>query len=72
MSEELKPVKFTNRVYMLCREDVEFLNNVVRPGFEDMEVHMEIFDLPSGKTLHLWCDGTADVIDRRAKEESDE
>jgi hypothetical protein len=55
-------VGFKNGVFEFNDVDTEYLKAVVRPAAEVMETHMEIFDLPSGKTLNLWCDMTADVI----------
>lgn len=47
----------------LSEEDKEFVRAKVKPKFPDMEVHLEIFDLPSGKELYVYCDGRCVVKD---------
>ncbi len=45
-------------------EDKEFIESKVRPAYEKMETHCEIFDLPSGSELWLYCDGRYKIISK--------
>ena len=41
----------------LSEEDREFINTEVRAAFPEMVTHAEIFTLPSGKEIWVYCDG---------------
>lgn len=47
---------------VLSDEDRKYIDTEVRAAFPEMETHLEIFPLPSGATLHLWCDGTYNLL----------
>lgn len=55
-------IQFKNRILNFSSNDYKFILDKVRPAFEAMETHVEIFELPSGKNLWMYCDGTVKLV----------
>jgi hypothetical protein len=47
----MRPEGFTD-------EEWNYIDTVVKEAFPEMESHVEIFTLPSGRELWMYCDGT--------------
>lgn len=54
-----------SREQVVNEADWWWIQENVIPKFPKMETHLEIFELPSGKELHLWCDGVWNLIDKK-------